>query len=110
MSIAYTCLCLFAQGTIPVSLRRFKRVLTDEMERELAQHCRHLDSRFYGLTRNHIMKVAFDYVEINGVSNKFNKEKMAGKDWLKGFCKRNKLSVLTPEQCIGCLLYTSRCV
>lgn len=24
---------------------------------------------------------------------------MAGKDWLKGFCKRNKLSVRTPEQC-----------
>lgn len=100
MDIAYTCRCLFAQGTISVSLGRFKRVLTDEMERELAQHCRDLDSRFYGLTRKHIMKVAFDYAEMNGVSNRFNKEKkMAGKDWLKGFCKRNKLSVRSPEQC-----------
>lgn len=95
----YVCVCLL-QGTIPVSLGRFKRALTDEMERELAHHCRDLDSRFYGLTRKHVMKIAFDYTEMNGVSNRFNKEKkMAGKDWLKGFCKRNKLSVRTPEQC-----------
>ena len=74
MNIAYICRCLFAKGTIPVSLERFKRVLTDEMERELAQHCRDLDSRFFGLTRKHIIKVAFDYAEMNGVSNRFNKK------------------------------------
>lgn len=83
-----------------MSLGRFKRALTDEMEQELAQHCRDLDSRFYGLTRKHVMKVAFDFAEINGVCNRFNNERrIAGKDWLKGFCKRNKLSVRTPEQC-----------
>lgn len=46
------------------------------------------------------MKVAFEYAEINNVSERFNKEKkMAGKDWLKGFCSRNNLSLRTPEQC-----------
>ncbi|KAJ8866961.1 hypothetical protein PR048_032823 [Dryococelus australis] len=81
------------EGTIPVTLGRFKRALTDNMERALAQHCRDLDFRFCGLTRNHVMKIAFDFAEINGMWNRFNKEKqMAGKDWLKGFCKRNKLS------------------
>lgn len=44
------------------------------------------------------MKVVFDYAEMNGLSSTFNK-KMAGKGWLKGFCKRNKLSVRAPEQC-----------
>ncbi|KAJ8875166.1 hypothetical protein PR048_023061 [Dryococelus australis] len=83
-----------------ISLGRFKRALTDDMERELVQHCRDLDSRFYGLTRKHVMKIAFDFAEMNGVCNRSNKEKqMADKDWLKGFCKRNKLYVRTPEQC-----------
>lgn len=83
-----------------MSLGRYKKALTDEMERELAQHCRDFDGRFYGLTRKHIMKVAFEYAEINNVSERFNKEKkMAGKDWLKGFCSRNNLSLRTPEQC-----------
>lgn len=58
-----------------MSLGRFKRALTDEMEKELAQHCRDLDYRFYGLTRKHIMKVAFDYAQMNGVSDRFNQEK-----------------------------------
>ncbi|XP_054285350.1 uncharacterized protein LOC129001936 [Macrosteles quadrilineatus] len=87
-------------GTVAESLGRYKKALTDEMERELAQHCRDLDSRFYGLTRKHIMKVAFDYAQMNGVSERFNQEKkMAGKDWLKSFCKRNNLSVRAPENC-----------
>ncbi|XP_063222242.1 uncharacterized protein LOC134534428 [Bacillus rossius redtenbacheri] len=87
-------------GTVPVSLGRFKNALSDEMEKELAQHCKDLDNRFYGLTRKHIMKVAFDFAEKNGVSERFNQEKkLAGKDWLKGFCKRHKLSVRAPELC-----------
>lgn len=70
------------------------------MERELAQHCLDFDGRFYGLTRKHIMKVDFEYADNNNVSERFNKEKkMAGKDWLKGFCSRNNLSLRTPEEC-----------
>lgn len=88
------------QGTVGDSLGRFKRALTDEMEQELAQHCRDLDLRFYGITRKQIMKVAFEYAQMNGVSDRFNKEKQAaGKDWLKAFCRRHKLSVRVPEQC-----------
>lgn len=83
-----------------MSLGRYKKALTDEMERELAQHCLDFDGRFYGLTRKHIIKVAFEYAEINNVSERFNKEnKKAGKDWLNGFCSRNNLSLRTPEQC-----------
>lgn len=95
-----TIICSAFQGTVAVTLGRFKKALTDEMERELAQHCRDLDARFYGLTRKHIMKIAFDYADMNNVSDRFNQEKkQAGKDWLKAFVRRNNLSVRTPEQC-----------
>ncbi|KAG8237396.1 hypothetical protein J437_LFUL013032 [Ladona fulva] len=91
---------LIRPGTVPTSLGRFKRVLTDEMERELAQHCKDLDSMLYGLTRKHMMKVAFEYADLNGVADRFNNErKSAGKDWLKSFCKWHNLSVRSPEQC-----------
>lgn len=88
------------QNTSAVSLGRFKRALTDEMEQELAQHCRDLDLRFYGLTRKQIMKVAFEFAELHNVADRFNNDKkIAGKDWLNEFCQRNNLSVTTPEQC-----------
>ncbi|GBM68547.1 hypothetical protein AVEN_155845-1 [Araneus ventricosus] len=46
-----------------------------------------------------MIKVAFEYADVNGVAGRFNNErKSAGKDWLKSFCKRNKLSVRNPEQ------------
>ncbi|GBN58006.1 hypothetical protein AVEN_79183-1 [Araneus ventricosus] len=87
-------------GMVPTSRGRFNRVLTDEMERELAQHCKDLDSMFYGLTRKHMMKVAFDYDDVNGVDGIFNNErKSAGKDSLRSFCNRHNLSVRNPEQC-----------
>ncbi|GBM29184.1 hypothetical protein AVEN_27800-1 [Araneus ventricosus] len=47
-----------------------------------------------------MMKVAFEYADVNGVAGRFNNErKSAGKDWLKSFCKRYSLSVRNPEQC-----------
>ncbi|GBO45400.1 hypothetical protein AVEN_47400-1 [Araneus ventricosus] len=65
----------FKAGTVPTSRGRFNRVLTDEMERELAQHCKHLDSMFFGLTRKHMMKVAFEYADVNGVAGIFKNER-----------------------------------
>jgi hypothetical protein len=47
-----------------------------------------------------MMMIAFDYAVANGVSDQFNSEKkMAGKDWLKGFCQRQNLSLSKPEPC-----------
>ncbi|KAJ8891450.1 hypothetical protein PR048_003978 [Dryococelus australis] len=54
-----------------------KRLNVVNVEQELANHCKDLDNRFYGLTRKHIMKVAFDFAEMNGVSERFNQ----GKKW-----------------------------
>jgi hypothetical protein len=79
-------------------LGRCKTAVTAEMERKLAEHCRHLDRRFYGITRKQMMMIAFHYAVANGVSGRFNSEKkMAGKDWLKGFYQRQNLSLHTPE-------------
>jgi hypothetical protein len=50
-------------------LGRYKTALTAEMERELAEHCRDLNRRFYGITRKQMMMIAFDYAVANGVSN-----------------------------------------
>jgi hypothetical protein len=44
------------------------------------------------------MMIAFDYAVANGVNDRFNGVKMAGKDWLKGFCQRQTLSLRKPEQ------------
>lgn len=43
------------QGTIPTSLGRFKTTFTSKMERELAQHIRDLDIRFYGIALNNLL-------------------------------------------------------
>ena len=46
------------------------------------------------------MQIAYQFAELNGLSDRFNSErKMAGKDWVKGFCKRQKLSFRKTEQC-----------
>ncbi|GBN87363.1 hypothetical protein AVEN_125271-1 [Araneus ventricosus] len=47
-----------------------------------------------------MIKVAFEYADVNGVAGRFNnKRKSAGNDWLKSFCKRYNFSVRNPEQC-----------
>ncbi|GBN68121.1 hypothetical protein AVEN_123413-1, partial [Araneus ventricosus] len=55
-------------GRVPTSLGRFNRILTDKIEMELTQHCKDLDSMFYGLTLKHMKKVAFEYADVNGVA------------------------------------------
>nr|CAD7428671.1 unnamed protein product [Timema monikensis] len=60
------------RGTVPRSLGRFRNAFTVDMENELAEHCRQLDSRFYGLTRRQLMKLSFEFAEFKGVSSRFN--------------------------------------
>jgi hypothetical protein len=86
--------------TIPTSLGRFKPVFTAEMELELLEHCRNLDARFYGLTRNIFVQLAVDFAEISGLSDRFSTvERLAGKDWVVAFCKRQGLTLCAPEHC-----------
>lgn len=69
------------------------------MERKLAQHFRYLGKMFYRLIRNHTRKVAFEFVDGNGVACRFNNQKKPlCKCWLKSICKRHKLSVRDLDQ------------
>lgn len=49
-----------------------------------------LDNMFYGLTTKRLREIAYDFAEKNNRPHRFNKEeKLAGKEWLRGFLKRH---------------------
>lgn len=79
---------------------RFKPVFTAEQEKELADHIRELDVRFYGLRVRDVRSLAYQFAEVNHISHRFDTEKkMAGKHWVQAFAARNSLSVRSPEKC-----------
>lgn len=46
------------------------------------------------------MKLAYGFAESNQIDHTFNKTtKMAGKNWVSGFCKRNNFCLRRPEKC-----------
>jgi len=69
------------------------------MEQELGKHCQSKDARFYGLVRKEFMQAGLEFPDLNGVSHRLSKEKVAGQGWVRDLCKRRGLSVRTPEQC-----------
>jgi hypothetical protein len=53
---------------------------------------------YHGLTPQQFRKVAFEFDEKLNVHHRFNTSRVAGKDWLEGFLKRNRsISVRKPE-------------
>ncbi|XP_063895946.1 uncharacterized protein LOC135118305 [Helicoverpa armigera] len=86
-------------GTIPRSLGRFYNIFTRELDESLAEHCRHLDVRFYGLTKRELGRMAYDLAEKNNLDHRFNKEKKtASKKWVENFARRHQLSLRQPEK------------
>lgn len=86
------------QGLNPVrNLGRFKPVFTEKME--LCEHIIHLEKLFYGLSTTDLRRIAFQSAEANQINHPFNKDpKLAGKDWLISFLKRQgNLSIRRPE-------------
>lgn len=76
-----------------------KPIFTKQQEHELADHIVKLGNLFYGVTPRELRRIAFDFAEANHLTHKFNREtKLAGKDWLSSFLKRNpQLSLRQPE-------------
>lgn len=73
-------------------------VFTKEQEAEMADQIKFLGKIFYGCTSIQIRKMAYEYAIKNNVKHNFNEDiGMAGKDWFKGFIKRNNLSVRKAE-------------
>lgn len=74
-------------------------VFTREQEQEIVDHVVTLGNLFYGVTPRELRRMAFDFAEANRLPHKFNAElKLAGKDWLMSFQKRNpQISLRQPE-------------
>ncbi|XP_057663190.1 jerky protein homolog-like [Diorhabda carinulata] len=80
-------------------LGRFKTTFPVEVERQLVEHLKLLESRFFGLTRQDVLELAYNLAVKNGFEHQFNiQKKAAGKDWLRGFRKRNRdITLRKPE-------------
>ncbi|KAG5880325.1 hypothetical protein JTB14_033513 [Gonioctena quinquepunctata] len=69
---------------------RYNSVFTDDMERELVNHIKLLETRLFGFTRQKVLKSAYQFAEVNKIPHNFNQiTKMAGPGWLAGFRRRN---------------------
>ncbi|XP_072377473.1 uncharacterized protein [Diabrotica undecimpunctata] len=80
-------------------LGRFRPVFTPEQEKQIVDHCKALDLRFYGLTLKSLRFLAYQFAERNGIQHQFSKQsKLAGRDWTRNFMKRNRLSLRTPRK------------
>ena len=80
---------------------RFGRnpILNSAQETEITNHVLQLSKMYYGITQKELRKLAYDFAKANKIPNHFNNiTKLAGKDWLRGFLKRNiSISLRQPE-------------
>lgn len=76
-----------------------KAVFSVEFEHQLTQHIQEMERALFGLTTKDVRRLAFDLAERLQINHPFNPHtKMAGKDWLQGFMRRQgTLSVRTPH-------------
>ncbi|KAF2886960.1 hypothetical protein ILUMI_19213 [Ignelater luminosus] len=72
---------------------------TQEQENVLSERILLLSNTFHGLTRSQVRTPAFQYAEHLKLPHNFNEDtKMAGRDWIDAFLKRNPcISVRKPE-------------
>lgn len=70
-----------------------------EVEKGMAENIKLLAKLFYGLSPLQVRNAAFIYAEKHNIKHNFNRErKLAGKDWLYGFFKRNpSITIRQPE-------------
>lgn len=53
-----------------------------------------MKSKFYGLMKNNVCRMAYMLVKRNHLKNPFSKSRIAGKKWVKLFLKRYKQKLL----------------
>lgn len=76
-----------------------KPIFPPVLEKSIAEHCKEMEKRFFGLTRSDVRRLAFWLSKVNGLPTPFSEnDAMAGKKWLKLFLNRHKdLSVRKSE-------------
>lgn len=84
---------------ITVGYSSHRKIMTSEMETDLAGHIIEFCNRFYGLTRDKARALAFEFASKSSldIPSIWREEKMAGKKWLRNFMNRNKLCLRSPE-------------
>ena len=82
-----------------INLGRFKPVFSKEQELALLAKLKAMDRLLYGLSTVDFRRLAYDFAESLDLTHQFNKTtKLAGKDWMRGFLKRNpSVSIRHPE-------------
>jgi len=69
-----------------------KPVLANEMEEALVRYCVEMDTKFHSLTRQELIKIAFEICESKGLRLPFNRrDETAGRKWLSSFLRRHSL-------------------
>jgi hypothetical protein len=76
-----------------------KPVLSEEQEERLVETILGMQDKLFGLSRNDVRKMVFDFCEQNGIKHPFNVQAgIAGKDWFSAFLRRHSnLSLRVPE-------------
>ena len=72
---------------------RFKSVFTADQEALLVNYITRVDELFYGLDREDLAQLAYEFAEQNKIRHPF-KNKQAGEQWLQNFQRRNPDVVL----------------
>jgi hypothetical protein len=63
-----------------------KCILIEEQDSEVEKHVLLFAKLFFGIIPTELRKIAYEFVERNGIKNKFSKEcRLGSKDWLYGF-------------------------
>ena len=76
-----------------------KPVLSMQQEQELKETIFAMEAKLFGLTRDDVRKLVFEFCETKNIKNTYNKTaKRAGKEWLKGYMSRQPdISARIPE-------------
>ena len=82
-----------------VVLGRYRTALNSEFEAGLVEHVLLIQHMMFGLSTSDIRQLAFDLAEKKKVVHPFRlNNKMAGKDWLRGFLRRHtEISIRSPK-------------
>ncbi|XP_050976521.1 uncharacterized protein zgc:113274 [Labeo rohita] len=81
-----------------------RRILSEELEEELAENIRMLAERLHGLTPKKCREIAFEFAQKNNipVPNNWGEQRLAGRDWLSSFIARHNLySHITEATSLG---------
>lgn len=67
-----------------------KPVFSTEQELDIANQIKYLASIFYGVSTKELRRFTFEFAERNHIKHNFSAtQRLAGKDWLRSFIRRN---------------------